>query len=222
MQKRPKTKSYDDGVSSPPSESVLSRLRRTERREWWLWLAAIVVTLMLTAGVVSFILPELAEHKGVTWMFFPQAVRGLVAVVLLFDLYTIYQQWQIQLFEREQLFRLISDNATDMIAVVDMEGRRIYNSHSYQTVLGYSPEELRGSSSLEEIHPADREQVKRAAEESRATGAGKTLQYRIRHKNGTWRVLESTASVIRNAKGEPEKFVIVNRDITERKATRTL
>jgi two-component system cell cycle sensor histidine kinase/response regulator CckA len=42
------------------------------------------------------------------------------------------------------------------------------------------------------------------------------MEYRIRHKNGTWRVLESTASVIRNAKGKPEKLVIVNRDTTER------
>src|SRR6202045_4149983 len=198
-------------------------LRRTERREWWLWFASIVVTLVLTLGVLSFIVPELAEHKGsISWMSFPQAVRGLVAVVLLFDLYTIYQQWQVhrircKLFQREELFRLISDSATDMIAVVDMEGRRIYNSRSYQTVLGYSAEELRASSSLDQIHPDDRERVKRAAAESRATGAGQTLEYRIRHQDGTWRTLESTASVIRNAKGGPEKFVIVNRDITERK-----
>jgi two-component system cell cycle sensor histidine kinase/response regulator CckA len=222
VRKRPKTIFYDGNVSGPPYDTASASLRRTERREWGLWFAAIVVTLLLTVGVVSFILPDLAEHKGpISWVFFPQAVRGLVAVVLLFDLYTIYQQWQIhrirrELFEREQLFRLISDNATDMIAVVDMEGRRIYNSSSYQTVLGYSPEELQGSSSLEQIHPDDREQVKRATEESRATGMGQTLQYRIRHKNGTWRVLESTASVIRNAKGRAEKFVIVNRDITER------
>lgn len=212
----------EDGVGSLPG-TVLASLRRTERREWWLWLASIVVTLMLTAGVISFIVPELAaKQTSISWMSLPHAVRGLVAIVLLFDLYAIYQQWQIhhirrELFQREELFRLISDNATDMIAVVDMEGRRIYNSHSYQTVLGYSPEELRGASSLAEIHPDDREQVERAAEESRATGVGQTLQYRFRHKNGTWRVLESTASVIRNAKGRPEKFVIVNRDITERK-----
>src|SRR6202049_1710048 len=223
MQKRPKTIFYDDSVSGHPSETVSASLRRTERREWWRWFASIVVTLVLTVGVLSFVVPELAAHKGsISWMSFPQAVRGLVAVVLLFDLYTIYQQWQIhrirrELFQREELFRLISDSATDMIAVVDMEGRRIYNSHSYQTVLGYSAEELRESSSLEQIHPDDRERVKQAAKESRATGLGQTLEYRIRHKNGTWRVLESTASVIRNAKGAPEKFVIVNRDITDRK-----
>ncbi len=46
---------------------------------------------------------------------------------------------------------------------------------------------------------------------------GTILEYRFRHKNGNWMVLESVASVIRNEKGEPEKLVIVNRDITERK-----
>jgi two-component system cell cycle sensor histidine kinase/response regulator CckA len=223
VQNRPNAVFHDDSVYEPASETASASLRRTERREWWLWLASIIVTLLLTVGVVSFIIPELAEYKGsISWMSFPQAVRGLVAVVLLFDLYAIYQQWQIhrirrELFQREELFRLISDSATDMIAVVDMDGRRIYNSRSYQTVLGYSAEELKGSSSLDQIHPDDRERVKRAAAESRATGAGQTLEYRIRHKDGTWRTLESTASVIRNAKGGPEKFVIVNRDITERK-----
>jgi diguanylate cyclase (GGDEF)-like protein len=39
----------------------------------------------------------------------------------------------------------------------------------------------------------------------------------MRHKNGTWRVLESSASVIRDSKGEVDKLVIVNRDITEQK-----
>jgi PAS domain S-box-containing protein len=213
----------ENHLTVPSSDSAWKSLRRAERREWWLWLAAIMVTLLLTVGVVSFIVPELAERQGLSWLGFPPAVRGLVAVVLLFDFYTIYQQWQIhrirrQLFKREELFRLISDNATDMIAVVDVEGHRIYNSLSYQTVLGYSPEELRGSSSLEQIHPDDRQRVKRAAEESRTTGVGQTLEYRIRHKNGTWRVLESTASAIRDAKGAPEKLVIVNRDITERKS----
>ncbi len=48
------------------------------------------------------------------------------------------------------------------------------------------------------------------------------LEYRIRHKDGSWRILESTASAIRNAKGETEKLVIVNRDISERKRAEEL
>jgi len=153
----------------------------------------------------------------------PQAVRGLVGLVLLFDLYTVFQQVQIhrmrrKLVEREELFRLISENAADMIAVVDMEGRRLFNSLSYQRILGYSPEELKQSSSFDQIHAEDRERVKEAAREARRTGVGCDLEYRIRHKDGSLRVLESTSSVIRNSKGVPEKLVVVSRDITLRKA----
>ncbi len=153
----------------------------------------------------------------------PQIVRGLLGLVLIFDIYTLYQQVKInrirrKLVQREELFRLISENAADLIAVVDMQGNRIYNSLSYFRVLGYSAEELKSSSSFEQIHPEDREHVKQASAEARRTGVGRPVQYRFRHKDGTWRVLESTASVIRNSEGDPDKLVIVNRDITERKS----
>ena len=183
-------------------------------------MATVVVTLLLTFGVVSFILPELRGDLG--WSELPHAVRGLVAVVLLFDIYAIYQQLQIhyvrrKLLEREELFRLINENVADMIAVVGADGRRIYNSLSYQKVLGYSLAELQGSSSsLDQIHPEDRALVAQAAQVARKTGIGKTIEYRIRHKDGTWRVFESRASGIRGATGAFEKLVIVNRDITGR------
>lgn len=197
--------------------SIGKSIERIERREWFLWSAAVVVTLLLTLGLTSFLLREdysLSE--------FPQTVRGLIGLVLIFDIYTLFQQLQIHRMRRrlirgEELFRLISENAADMIAVVDIEGKRIFNSFSYEKVLGYSMKELRESSSSEQIHPEDREKVRQAAEEARRTGVGKPLEYRVRHKDGTWLVLESTASVIRNSKGEPENLVIVNRDITDRK-----
>ena len=152
----------------------------------------------------------------------PQAIRGLVGLVFLFDLYTIYQYLLIhrvrrQLVEREELFHLISENAADMIAVVDMNGKRLFNSLSYQRVLGYSPEELQASSAFEQIHADDRESVKKASEETQRSGIGKTLEYRFRHKNGSWLMLESTSSVILDTEGNSEKLVMVNRNITERK-----
>jgi two-component system, cell cycle sensor histidine kinase and response regulator CckA len=194
-----------------------------ERREWWLWAVALIITLLLTGALASFLLPNTQFHQDFFEQnAFPQALRGLVALVFLFDLYTIYQHMLIhrirkQLVESEALFHLISENAADMIAVVDMQGKRIYNSLSYQKVLGYSHEELQASSAFEQIHPEDRERVEKAAEEARLLGIGKTLEYRFRHKKGNWLVIESTSSVIRNAKGQPEKLVIVNRDTTERK-----
>ena len=194
-----------------------------ERREWWLLSTAIAITLLLTLGIASF-LPDLL-HSHYDWeatLALRQAVWGLLGMVLLFDLYTIYQQTQIhrvrrQLEAREKLFRLITENAADMIAVVDTEGKRLYNSLSYQKVLGYSPSELQRSSSFEQIHLDDRERVAAAGAEARRTGQGKTLEYRMRHKDGTWRVLQSTSSVIRSGNGEPDLLVIVNRDVTEHK-----
>jgi two-component system, cell cycle sensor histidine kinase and response regulator CckA len=212
-----------DDPDNARSEALQSSLRGIERREWWLWGVAGIITLLLTVGLASYILPRSPIQEDFYSIYvLPQAIRGLVGLVFLFDLYTIYQHLQIhrirrQLMEREELFRLISENVADMIAVVDMKGQRIYNSLSYQKVLGYSPSELRASSAFEQIHPDDRERVKEAAEEARQSGKGETLEYRFRHKNGTWLVLESTSSVIRDARGEPEKLVIVNRNITKRK-----
>lgn len=197
-------------------------MRQVEAREWWLWGFAVTVTLMLTAGIVSltFSSPHLLENSE--WLDLKEWVRGLACLVLLFDVYTLYQQLQLQRIRREltqhnQLFEVITENAADMIAVIDGAGNRLYNSPAYQKVLGYSSEELKLTSSVEQIHPEDRQRVLEAAEKARLTGRGERLEYRIRHKDGTWRILESVATAIPNAEGQTERLVIVNRDITDRK-----
>jgi PAS domain S-box-containing protein len=125
-----------------------------------------------------------------------------------------------QVAERDELFQLITENAADMIAFVDNSGRRLYNSPAYQKVLGYSVEELSHNSSFDQIRPSDRERVVQAAKKAHRTGRGQRLEYRMRHKDGTWRILESTANPIQNGRGEIEKLVIVNRDITEQNERR--
>jgi diguanylate cyclase (GGDEF)-like protein/PAS domain S-box-containing protein len=133
-----------------------------------------------------------------------------------------YQQWRIFRIgrateKREELFKIVTENAADMIALVDVKGHRLYNSPAYKRILGYSAAELSETSAFEQIHPDDRFKILEAGRETRETGVGKRLEYRIKHKNGQWRVLESIANGIRDDKGEVVKMVIVNRDITERK-----
>ncbi|MBZ5698326.1 MAG: PAS domain S-box protein [Acidobacteriia bacterium] len=204
------------------SESNPENWRSTERRQWWLSSSGILVSLSLTLGIVSFALPAFIPGLVAYSLDANLAVHALVGLVLLFDLYVIFQQIQLsrvrkQIAEREELFRLITENAADMIAVVDGSGNRLYNSPSYQKLLGYSPEELRETKSFEQIHPDDRPKVVEAAMEAKRSGVGRSVEYRIRHKDGHWVPLESTASVVRSRSGGVEKLVIVNRDITERK-----
>ena len=198
-------------------------ISQLEGREWWLWGLAIAVTLLLTFGILSLTFPDLHLPADKLYtLSLREWVRGLAALVLLFDVYTIYQHLMLQrmrrqLAERDRLFQLISENAADMIALVDRDGNRVYNSPAYFNVLGYRPDELGATSSMDQIHVDDRARVLEAAEKARRTGRGERLEYRVRHKDGSWRVLESTANAISGPQGENQGLVIVNRDITDRK-----
>jgi len=207
------------GVAAPTDTSV----RRIERRQWWLFSSGIIVTIVLTVAIISFALPVLSP--GADW-YFPVnrslATHALLGLVLLFDVYVVFQQFQIYRFrqrvrEREELFRLIGENAADMIALVDADGKRLYSSPSYKKLLGYSDEELQQTTFYEHIHPDDRALVAAAANEARQSGIGRRVEYRIRRKDDSWLVVESTSSLVQNQGSAGKKMVIVNRDITERK-----
>src|SRR6478672_11124704 len=120
-------------TAKKPAATPIQRMQ-VEGREWWLWGLAVLVTLVLTFGIVSLTYFQLhPEGEGMYWTQLKEWVRGLACVVLLFDIYTLYQHLQLQrirrqLADRDQLFQLITENAADMIAVVDGTGQRLYNS----------------------------------------------------------------------------------------------
>ena len=144
------------------------------------------------------------------------SIYGALAMLVACEEFRIYRMRQDSK-KREELFQIVTENAADMIALVDVKGRRLYNSPAYKRILGYSAAELGETSAFEQIHPDDKFKVLDAAREARETGVGKRLEYRIKHKDGRWLILESIASTVRDDKGNVVKLVIVNRDITERK-----
>jgi len=116
----------------------------------------------------------------------------------------------------EEIFRTIAENVDDLIAVLDTDGRRIYNSPSYRKI--FSKEELGvGSCSFDEIHPEDRERIKAVFRRTVETGIGERSEFRFLLNDGSIRHIESQGNVVHDASGKVSKVVVVSRDVTERK-----
>jgi PAS domain S-box-containing protein len=126
------------------------------------------------------------------------------------------QAAESQLAKTRKLFDLVAENIADMLAVIDPQGNRIWNNKAYTTTLGYTAEELEGSYSLSEIHPDDQPLVKEVFDEAMLTGVGRSIDYRIRHKQGHWVEIESTSRVVTNEEGHVECLVLMARDVTGR------
>ncbi|HXH91317.1 MAG TPA: PAS domain S-box protein, partial [Thermoanaerobaculia bacterium] len=121
--------------------------------------------------------------------------------------------------EREEYFRALTENVSDVIAILDTEGRITYVSPSAERVLRYSTEELIGSSHFALVHPDDRDRV--IASFQRLVAAGRNPvscePYRLRRKDGAWRLLESVGTNLLHHP-QVQGLVISTRDVTERKA----
>ena len=77
-------------------------IRQVESREWWLWGFAVVVTLVLTCGILSLTFPGFHLPKDDAYSeTLRDWVRGLAALILLFDIYTVYQHLQLQRIRRQ-------------------------------------------------------------------------------------------------------------------------
>ncbi len=84
-----------DAVSLPDG-TFREKLRRLDRRQWWLWSSAVLVLILLTIAVASFAFPALLSKEEGTYSFYLNlAVRALVGFVLVFSVYLVYQQTMI-------------------------------------------------------------------------------------------------------------------------------
>ena len=121
--------------------------------------------------------------------------------------------------EREERFRSLVQNASDIILVLDEGGTITYESPAVERVLGYAPEERVGSSVFDVIHPDDRAPVARVLSEHHdRPGPFPPVEYRVRDKGGVWRHFEAVGE---NLLHDPAiGGIVVNvRDVTGRRRT---
>jgi PAS domain S-box-containing protein len=122
-----------------------------------------------------------------------------------------------KLKEREEYFRAVIENSSDVIMVLDRDGAISYASPSVEQILGYTPEETVGKKVFEFLHPDDEPWVMdEHAQIVHAQGVFRLDEGRVRHRDGSWRIFEVIA---RNRLDDPAVagIVINARDVTERR-----
>jgi PAS domain S-box-containing protein len=122
-----------------------------------------------------------------------------------------------RLLKKEQFFRSLIENASDLVTVLRPDGGIIYESPATERMLGYRPDERIGCNCLDYIHPGDLDRVRSAFEQAQKNGAvPEFIEYRYRHKNGTYVSLEVIGHSSFDEDGQP--IIIINkRDVTDRK-----
>ncbi|HST59443.1 MAG TPA: PAS domain S-box protein [Longimicrobium sp.] len=118
--------------------------------------------------------------------------------------------------QSEEHFRALIENAHDITCIMDARGMMTYQSPSLVRLLGWEPEELIGRPVGEYIHPDDAEWVEaQMAEILAEPGSSRVVEYRFRHKDGEWRMLEAIGRTLRPDTAEGGLVANI-RDVTER------
>lgn len=118
----------------------------------------------------------------------------------------------------EAHFRLITENSSDLVRTHDLNAKPLYVSPSVERILGYTPAEFLASAPLELVHPDDKELLapnrsKPISERYKNT----PLEYRVRHKNGSYRWLEINFGSLRDPNGNIIGVQSSARDVTARR-----
>lgn len=122
-----------------------------------------------------------------------------------------------KLTESETRFRLLVQNSNDITTIIDAGGHTIYESPSFYRTFNYTEEEVIGKSIFEFIHPEDVDKASvELAKGIERGGVSDPIEFRLRHRNGSWVNVESIGSNLLNTPGI-NGIVINSRDITERK-----
>lgn len=129
-----------------------------------------------------------------------------------------------ELKRTEERFRLLIENAIDLIAVLDIDGTIKYVSPSHKRIVGYDDQDLLGRKAFEFIHPEDLpvvveifyKGIQKISEEVYDEDLSYSAEFRFRHKDGYWITLESVGKLYPPESGE-SGVIINSRDVTERK-----
>ncbi|WP_368658735.1 EAL domain-containing protein [Metabacillus halosaccharovorans] len=121
--------------------------------------------------------------------------------------------------ESEFKYRLIAENMTDIIMLLDINGKILYSSPSLSNVIDYPLRSFVGESSFDLIHPEDKQSVIIGFQQVMKTKTPARMEAHFLTGNGNSVLFEGVCTPVLGENGEPEHFIVVGRDITEKRIT---
>jgi diguanylate cyclase (GGDEF)-like protein/PAS domain S-box-containing protein len=121
--------------------------------------------------------------------------------------------------ESEFKYRLIADNMTDIIMLLDINGKILYSSQSLANIIGYPLRSFVGQSSFDLIHPEDKQSVITGFQQVIDTITPARMEAHFLTDSGNSVLFEGIGTPVLGKNGEPEFFIVVGRDITEKRIT---
>jgi len=118
--------------------------------------------------------------------------------------------------ESEFKYRLIAENMTDIIMLLDIKGKIIYSSPSLANLIGSRFESIVGECSFNLIHPKDKQRVINGYKNVLVTRKPAKMEARLLTDNGSSILFEGVGTPVLGENGEPEHFIMVGRDITKK------
>lgn len=117
----------------------------------------------------------------------------------------------------EVRYRIMAENANDLIGRHDTTGRYLYASPSSQPLLGYPNDGLLGMNFLDLVHQDDHQEAQRQFTEMLERNQSTVIQCRLKGKDGEYKWMEIAAKPVVNIDGKIVEIITVTRDISARK-----
>ncbi|HEY4106470.1 MAG TPA: CHASE3 domain-containing protein, partial [Polyangiaceae bacterium] len=164
-----------------------------------------------------------AEHAQLAAIWGIGIGSALTIAVSFFSLLSVHRDAEElrriaeELATSEQHFRLLTENSSDLVRLMDLDAKTNYVSPSVERILGYEPEEFLAFPPLFLVHPDDLAMVRPHQEVPIYERFKDTpLEYRLRHKDGSYRWMELSFGALRDANGKVFSVQTTARDVTER------
>lgn len=171
----------------------------------------------------------LRKHKNgnlipvsITFSTIKDRENRLIGLSFIYRDISVQKRTEAALRESEAKYRIIAENMTDLIGMIDAKGITRYVSPSVQSILGFFPSKYEGNSLFDFVHPSEFQDVIDEFQNTLKNKKPNQLEIKLQNSQDVWIILEARAVPVLDETGQVNQILIIGRDISERKKNEEL